>query len=88
MLRVGTGFYIPSDYITFVGNYETVSIKRKAHKMMKEGNCLDLTKNNKSRSIIFYTDMAGMEHGVIVSNTTETILQKINELKKGKNGDQ
>lgn len=87
MLRVGTGFFIPCDYITFVGNYETVSIKRKAHKMMKEGSCLDLTKNNKSRSIIFYTDMAGKEHGVIVTNTTETILQKINEVKKNRKGD-
>lgn len=80
MIRVGVGFYIPCKQITFVGTYETNGIKKKVRKMKEEQRFLDLTKRKKTKSIVFYTDLAGVEHGIASIYEVDTILKKINEI--------
>lgn len=83
MIRVGIGFYIPADKISFVGVNETVAVKRKIKKMKEQGLFLDLSRNKKTKSIIFYTDSAGIEHGVASTFEVNTILAKIEENNRG-----
>lgn len=82
MIRAGVGFYIPCKQITFIGVYETKGVKTKVKKLKEQGTYLDLTRNKKTKSVIFYTDDAGVEHGVSSNFEVDTILKKIAEIKE------
>jgi len=82
LIRVGVGFYIPANNISFVGVNETIAIKRKIKKLKSEERFLDLSRNKKTKAIVFYTDSSGVEHGIASTFEVDTILKKIEDKRK------
>lgn len=78
MIKVATGFFIPTEEIVFVGVNETLSVKRKVKALKEKGNFFSLEKNKRIKSIIFYIH-GGTEYGVSSPLACETILLKMEE---------
>ncbi|MEN2994312.1 MAG: DUF370 domain-containing protein [Thermodesulfovibrio sp.] len=83
LVNIGFGNIVSLSRIIAVVNPGSSPIKRMKDEARKRGKLIDATEGRKTRSIII-TDS---DHIILSALQVETILQRINEMNKAKNGD-